>query len=57
MIQIDSEIVVIAAIKQATTCLLSTVPLVVSSILERHSLLVDTVVLVNKGPIAQENQW
>lgn len=54
VIQIENEIVVIVAVKPAIGPLLSAVPLIVSSILERHSLLIDTVVMVNKDQLPKK---
>lgn len=54
VIQIENEIVVIVAVKQSSGSFLSAVPLIVSSILERHSLLVDTVVIINKDQLPKK---
>ncbi|KAI7895787.1 uncharacterized protein EV154DRAFT_594423 [Mucor mucedo] len=54
VIQIDNEIVVIVAVKPSIAPPLSAVPLIVSSILERHSLLIDTVVMVNKDQLPKK---
>lgn len=54
VIQIEGEIVVIAATRQSGSSVLSVVPLIVSSILERHSLLVDTVVMINKDQLPKK---
>ncbi|GAA5806760.1 hypothetical protein MFLAVUS_000108 [Mucor flavus] len=45
VIQIENEVVVIVTIKSSISPLLSAVPLIVSCILERHSLLIDTIVM------------
>lgn len=44
----------IVAVKPAIGLLLSAVPLIVSSILERHALLIDTVVMVNKDQLPKK---
>lgn len=54
IIQIENEIVVIVAIKSSISPLLSAVPLIVSCILERHSLLIDTIVMVNKDQLPKK---
>ncbi|KAG2232160.1 hypothetical protein INT48_006034, partial [Thamnidium elegans] len=54
VIQIENEIVVIVAIKSSISPLLSSVPLIVSCILERHSLLIDTIVMVNKDQLPKK---
>lgn len=54
VIQTEGEIIVIVALKQSSTSLLSAVPLIVSSILERHSLLIDTVVMINKDQLPKK---
>lgn len=56
MIQTESkEIIVIIAIKPNSGSALYTVPLIVSSILERHSLLIDTIVMVNKDQLPKKH--
>ncbi|KAI9252635.1 hypothetical protein BY458DRAFT_443701 [Sporodiniella umbellata] len=50
VVQADTEIVVIVAVR-STEAGLSVIPLVVSSILERHALLVDTVVTVGRDQL------
>lgn len=54
VIQTESEIVVIVALRQSSTSVLSAIPLIVSSILERHSLLIDTVVVINKDQLPKK---
>lgn len=54
VIQIENEVVVIVAIKSSISPLLSAVPLIVSCILERHSLLIDTIVMVNKDQLPKK---
>lgn len=55
MIQVDSnEIIVIAAIKSSATSYLGVIPVIVSSVLERHALLIDTIVMVNKSQLPKK---
>lgn len=50
----DAEIIVIVAIKSTSGSIISVVPIIVNSVLERHSLLVDTVVMVNKDQLPKK---
>jgi hypothetical protein len=45
---------VIVAVKLTNGPLLSAVPLIVGAILERHSLLIDTIVMVNKDQLPKK---
>ncbi|KAI8645825.1 hypothetical protein BD408DRAFT_337893 [Parasitella parasitica] len=54
-IQVDSkEIIIVAAIRPSTTSFLGAIPVIVSSILEKHSLLIDTIVLVTKDQLPKK---
>lgn len=54
VVQADTEIVVIVAVR-STEAGLSVIPLVVSAILDRHALLVDTVVTVGRDQLPKSN--
>ncbi|KAG1453677.1 hypothetical protein G6F46_008544 [Rhizopus delemar] len=54
IIQVDLEIVVVVAVK-SNDAAISTIPLIVSAILERHALLVDTVVIVSKDQLPKKH--
>lgn len=55
MIQVDSnEIIVIAAIKSSIASYSGAIPVIVSSVLERHALLIDTIVMVNKDQLPKK---
>ncbi|KAL7318900.1 hypothetical protein PS15m_002085 [Mucor circinelloides] len=55
VIQVDgNEIIVVVAIKSSIASYLGAIPVIVSSVLERHSLLVDTIVMVNKDQLPKK---
>lgn len=55
VIQADgSEIIVIIAVRSSITSHLGAIPVIVSSVLERHSLLIDTIVMVNKDQLPKK---
>lgn len=55
VIQVDgNEIIVVIAIKSSIASYLGAIPVIVSSVLERHSLLVDTIVMVNKDQLPKK---
>ncbi|KAI8992620.1 hypothetical protein BDB01DRAFT_841793 [Pilobolus umbonatus] len=53
VIQIENEIIAIVAMKPGTSSL-ATIPVIVTCLLERHSLLIDTVVIVNKSELPKK---
>lgn len=56
MIQVDNnEIIVVAAIKSTATSYQGAIPVIVSSVLERHSLLIDTIVMVHKDQLPKKH--
>lgn len=54
IIQIDLEIVVVVAVR-SNEFALSMIPLIVSAILERHDLLIDTIVIINKDQLPKKH--
>ncbi|CEP14979.1 hypothetical protein [Parasitella parasitica] len=55
VIQLDTnEIIVVAAIRPSIISYLGAIPVIVSSILERHSLLIDTILLVTKDQLPKK---
>lgn len=53
IIQMGLEIIVVVAVKSSSSAL-STIPLIVSAILERHALLIDTVVIITKDQLPKK---
>lgn len=56
MIQTEAaEIILIVAVKFTSGFISSLVPIIVSAILERHSLVVDTIVMVSKDQLPKKH--